>query len=567
MFERMRDRRLSRHGSNIITSEERNTIGKGTGNAQAYETAVVVDFVSNPVDFLSEKIETVITKPDAILAKRSGFGNKVKEKIDKIKKFNNNEGETLIGSSRTLQEIKQLTRLEAMTNPQSNKLVDNPELAKLIPRNSIIAINVTDLSRPDRSLPEIFLPFFPSHFSLPVKPGEHVWVFYDNIGGKRVGYWMFRKTATLPVDDLNYTHADREGNVSTAYRIMNSTKKSLKKKEIVEKLFSGFPNTAATLSEDSATLEGANDYEEIIKNSKSYNEEFIGEPVPRYSKKCSDLVLQGSNNTLIVMGHQDDVNTGCIKLIAGRTVSDSQVLKNIRQNEKKYEHKELSSYGDILTPKQFLQKIPQTINEVDESSQQFNEAEVVIAQTGIIASKANREITARAASSSFLRMNSGDISLSRSSNFDYSSSQITLINGQLGIEARNVVSLRSPGGEIKMAYTGDTLNPTQPAKIYMNDGDEPYVIHSALEEVLDVLLSDVQKNNMIVDLIIETMVSTLNGILPTTGEAFKETIDIALQAAGGSFDSLLTTDELIRITQSPTGPMTKLKSRSIFGSE
>ena len=41
---------------------------------------------------------------------------------------------------------------------------------------------------------------------------------------------MFRKTATLPVDDLNYTHADREGNVTTAYRIMNSTKKSLKKK-------------------------------------------------------------------------------------------------------------------------------------------------------------------------------------------------------------------------------------------------------------------------------------------------------------------------------------------------
>ena len=80
MFERISDRRLSRHGSNIITSEERRMIGRRS-NSQAYETAVVVDFVSNPVNFLSERVETVITKPAASLGKRFGFGNKIKDKI------------------------------------------------------------------------------------------------------------------------------------------------------------------------------------------------------------------------------------------------------------------------------------------------------------------------------------------------------------------------------------------------------------------------------------------------------------------------------------------------------
>ena len=36
--------------------------------------------------------------------------------------------------------------------------------------------------------------------------------------------------------------------------------------------------------------------ENIIKNSYAYNKEFTGEPVPRMSKDCGDLLIQGSNN-------------------------------------------------------------------------------------------------------------------------------------------------------------------------------------------------------------------------------------------------------------------------------
>ena len=42
--------------------------------------------------------------------------------------------------------------------------------------------------------------------------------------------------------------------------------------------------------------------DDIVSDSVAYKEEFIGEPVPSYSKRCGDLVLQGSNNTLISLG-------------------------------------------------------------------------------------------------------------------------------------------------------------------------------------------------------------------------------------------------------------------------
>jgi hypothetical protein len=52
----------------------------------------------------------------------------------------------------------------------------------------------------------------------------------------------------------------------------------------------------------SNTLGGSNPYETIIDTSYSYAGNFTPEPVPRYTKKSSDMVIQGSNNTLISLG-------------------------------------------------------------------------------------------------------------------------------------------------------------------------------------------------------------------------------------------------------------------------
>jgi len=61
-----------------------------------------------------------------------------------------------------------------------------------------------------------------------------------------------------------------------------------------------FPNGRET--QETFTLSDPLAYEEIVESSISYNVDFTPEPVPRFTKRCPDLVLQGSNNTLICLG-------------------------------------------------------------------------------------------------------------------------------------------------------------------------------------------------------------------------------------------------------------------------
>jgi len=486
-----KDRRYARHGSGIISPTE--SIGDLLSRPSIYETVVVTDFVSDPIDFLSEKIEIVDLSNDSIVGK--GLKNNLSEKINNFKEqirrdniFNKKqeEDETKI--------TKSVTRLEAYTSEESPEKVENSDLVSVMPRNSIIGTNISKSNIKSGTL-EIFFPFFSSHLCLPVKPGEHVWCFYDNVGGKKIGYWISRKISFLPVEDVNYTHNDRNNAITEAIHTVNSKKSSQKeKKKRLQTIFNKFSNSPSSTDGKSTTIKNR-DYDDIIINSKSYNEEFEGQAVPRYNKKCSDLVLQGSNNTVIAMTHSGEEYSGNIVIAAGRPTISSSLIKNIRSlKAKNYEYEEEDKSEDVIT---------------------------------------NENLEQLQANNFVKNIQHNDIELAAS---------------YLMVKESGSIVLNS-------------------RKIVMNSGNEPYVIHSALEEVLNILLSDVQKNNMIVDLIIETMVSTLNGIVPTSGEAFKETIDIALQAAGGSFDSLLTTDELIRITQSPVGPMTKLKSKTIFGSK
>ena len=87
---------------------------------------------------------------------------------------------------------------------------------------------------------------------------------------------------------------------------------------------------------DGRTLDEDEAYENIVQSSRSYTQGFKGEPVPRFSKRSPDFVLQGSNNTLISLGtdrssaegtsiSDSDKNefSGTIDIVAGRGVTDS----------------------------------------------------------------------------------------------------------------------------------------------------------------------------------------------------------------------------------------------------
>ena len=241
----------------LLTKRTPGTLGSGALNSStfnrsrnnAFDTAIVYDVISNPVDYMARLVE-------------ESDGTRV-------------------------------TMKESMKNSVSKRGVSNPDLVDFVPRNSILAFPITTGGASGDIKPEILFPFFPAHLAFPAKPGEHVWIFYDSSGGTTMGYWLFRKTSFRQVDDVNFT--DIERTIPVAAFFTDAEKSSDMSDEENELLL------ASSLSfPDTATLPMGKD--EIIDNSVAYKEEFIGEPVPRYSKKCGDLVLQGSNNTLISLG-------------------------------------------------------------------------------------------------------------------------------------------------------------------------------------------------------------------------------------------------------------------------
>ena len=452
----LRDHRIFNRGRQTRREERREQMRDNIQNLfdkNVFDTAVVTEFISDPDFFLSIPVEVDETSIS------SGHRSKVK------------------GSDKT----RMSTMLEEITT--GTKKVENAYLARIMPKNSIIAYNITDGKNLTNNDPEIFFPFFPAHIGMPVKSGEQVWVFYEKIGKKKVGYWLFRKTATIHADDLNYTFLDRQVPIAGLLNTKNEPNTNLNKskfKTLVKNLAYKFEDYR-TGGDGSGTLKI--DPDSIVIDSLSYTGEFVGEAVPRYNKKCGDLVLQGSNNTLITMTHEDEPGSGTISLVVGRFLSENEtdsemIVKNTRgDSAKSLEHDELDK----------TKLLHSDTGVVDEGSIENFAASSARIDMGMMN---GGSILAHAANGSFLKMDSGDISISRTIDFDYSNSQITLIDDQIGIEAPSIVSIRAPDGEIKLAFTGDTENPTTAADILMNDGDQPYVRYEELRSLLNDIVDD-----------------------------------------------------------------------------
>ena len=197
--------------------------------------------------------------------------------------------------------------------------VQNTDFVKKMPRNSVIAYVVPDDKLVGR--PSIFYPLFSAHLSMPVKAGEQIWVIYEDFAANsKLGYWICRKSTDISVDDLNYTHLDR---VNDPVQSRKGSAATYESAGVGTK--PGFPPGGTTSAD--CTLPFGISYENIIERSFDYDS-FVGEPVPRFNKNGSDLVLQGSNNTLICLGNNNGLlgnsspaGTGVIDLVAGRGAS------------------------------------------------------------------------------------------------------------------------------------------------------------------------------------------------------------------------------------------------------
>jgi len=163
-----------------------------------------------------------------------------------------------------------------------------------MPMNSLFANIIDDRESFDGGKPVVCYPFFPPHLSLPVKPGEYVWIIASNVKGVgRMFYWMCRKVGPIQVDDPNYTHLERLVATEDVVNIfgVNQGARNVSPDDLEKCVSNG---NATEIDDNVGNLK--NTFNELYLNSFSYRQEFTGEPVPRIARDCGDLLLQGSNN-------------------------------------------------------------------------------------------------------------------------------------------------------------------------------------------------------------------------------------------------------------------------------
>ena len=149
--------------------------------------------------------------------------------------------------------------------------------------------------------PIVCFPFNPHHIP-PIKAGEQCWIVHENDKDPRqYGFWMHRIVEPRTVDDPNFTHADRKF-VEPAKLINSKAIAAGMGGEPVDPI-PAFLNGIGSDESFSLHSDGdlKNPYDAISEESEAAKLHKT-EPVPRFRSRPGDHVIQGSSNTLIVLG-------------------------------------------------------------------------------------------------------------------------------------------------------------------------------------------------------------------------------------------------------------------------
>ena len=160
-------------------------------------------------------------------------------------------------------------------------------LFSLAPRNSLICRIISTNEGLSETVDLVVYPFFSSHMALPAKPGEQVWLFRQKILNGAPDdrtYWVTRISDSLPLEDANFTAFTRVHRMTQTGS--EKTDRTLQ-----------FPN-----GDDDKLISGDDmALQQLLVNSVE-GKNIVLEPVPRLTKRPADTVLQGSNNTAIILG-------------------------------------------------------------------------------------------------------------------------------------------------------------------------------------------------------------------------------------------------------------------------
>jgi hypothetical protein len=193
------------------------------------------------------------------------------------------------------------------------KIVNNPIFTEVMTTNCVIAVLVGPAGGVGPETATILFPFFPSHLMFPIAPGEQVYVIYEDIiaEGVRKGYWMSRIPGYSTFEDPNYTHYDRRFDPTTNPNNYSTKDVDDRPFKPSQEIFQNGGNTPETRTLPQANKE--NPYNIIFEMAQA-SQLITPEPVPRWKKRPQELILQGANNSLIMLGEDRNgpVDSGVI---------------------------------------------------------------------------------------------------------------------------------------------------------------------------------------------------------------------------------------------------------------
>lgn len=210
-------------------------------------------------------------------------------------------------------------------NPFKGKII-NDDKARRAPRGSLLVKQLDDKN--DGKVLCVY-PMLQSHIMLPIAVGEQVWVYKTG----QDFYWLGRIPGSNVTEDVNFTHIDRD--FETPDKPLDNAKdKHDQEKGTLKRIIARFNNGAGGEDTGNVNAPEGFDVKSVRENATMTNSK--SEAVPRFTPRPGDLVLQGSNNTLITLttdrgwskndedftasnAHQEVVDgTGSIDIVAGR---------------------------------------------------------------------------------------------------------------------------------------------------------------------------------------------------------------------------------------------------------
>lgn len=252
--------------------------------------------------------------------------------------------------------------------------VSNMKYASILPRNTIVAKRVGE-----QVDPMFVFPFFPSHLSLPCKPGECVWAMLEKpeVPNSDMAFWFSRVIEPHVSDDVNHSHPGRSYEITlsptTKERADNERAGTAESGENVFHELRNGPvvkkGTKRVTAGEAQILQGEDEdiFERLLIDSKAA-EYMTYEAVPRFRKRPGDVALEGTNNTLIVLGtdrvgelKKTKHETGAIDMVVGRgqtketfgvEAKTTSITKSRGQDKGGELKKELNKALDVLVPKE-----------------------------------------------------------------------------------------------------------------------------------------------------------------------------------------------------------------------